>query len=163
MRVDAPSLKARGAKRKTGQRGFTLIELMVVLVILAMLAGLVAPRIFDQLDVANADAARTQVRMLRSALESYRLEVGEFPSVSDGLTALIAPPERNSHRWQGPYLADEIPMDPWGRPYVYGGPANTLQGFVLYSLGADGAEGGDDNDADIGYMLTSDNQRQASS
>lgn len=125
---------------------------MVVVVILALLAGLVAPRIFANVEKANVQTAQTQIRLLRSALETYRLEVGSFPTARQGLGALIQAPADAERHWQGPYLGDEVPLDPWHQAYVYEGPADTLQGFVLYSLGADGTKGGDGYDADIGYF-----------
>lgn len=132
--------------------GFTLVEVMVVLVILVLLAGLVGPRIFSQVDTANVRAADVQVKSLRSALQTYRLDVGRFPTTSEGLAALMSPPSDAVDYWRGPYLDDELPVDPWRNPYRYESPVDNLQGFVLYSFGADGVEGGEGNDADIGYL-----------
>ena len=135
-------------------RGFTLLELLVVLVILGLLAGLVGPRLFGKADKAKVQTAETQVQMLKSGLLTYRLDVGEFPTEQQGLKALNNRPsdERQQENWDGPYLSDDVPQDPWGRPYQYARDASHQQGFVLHSLGADGERGGEGVDADIGYM-----------
>lgn len=133
-------------------RGFSLIELMVVLVILGLLTGLVGPRLFGRVDASKVQTAETQIKMLRGALQTYRLDVGQYPSTAQGLAALMRAPAEASDWWQGPYLEDELPSDPWRAPYRYEHPADNLQGFALYSLGADSALGGEGNDADIGYL-----------
>ena len=133
-------------------RGFSLIELMVVLVILGLLTGLVGPRLFGRVDASKVQTAETQIKMLRGALQTYRLDVGQYPSTAQGLAALMRAPAEASEWWQGPYLEDELPSDPWRAPYRYEHPADNLQGFALYSLGADSALGGEGNDADIGYL-----------
>lgn len=133
------------------QKGFTLIELLVVLVILGMLAGLVGPRLFSNVDKSKVKTAQTQVKMLRGSLQTYRLDVGSYPSTEQGLTAMMSAPS-DTKNWQGPYLEDEIPKDPWGNDYQYQSPANTLQGIALYSLGADGKPGGEGLDADVGIL-----------
>ena len=135
-------------------RGFTLLELMVVLVILGLLAGLVGPRLLDRVDESKVQTANTQIKMLRGALQAFRLDVGRFPSTAEGLTALMQAPAEAAAYWKGPYLEDELPLDPWRTPYRYESPAETLQGFALYSLGADSKEGGEGTDADIGYLRT---------
>ncbi len=132
-------------------RGFTLIELLVVLVILGMLAGLVGPRLFSNVDKSKVKTAETQVKMLRGSLQTYRLDVGAYPNTEQGLAALMSKPG-DVNNWQGPYLEDEVPKDPWNNPYVYKSPVENLQGFALYSLGADGKPGGDSLDTDIGYL-----------
>ncbi len=132
-------------------RGFTLIELLVVLVILGMLAGLVGPRLFSNVDKSKVKTAETQVKMLRGALQAYRLDVGIYPRTEQGLDALMSKPAE-VQGWQGPYLEDELPRDPWNNPYVYKSPVDNLQGFALYSLGADGKQGGEGLDADVGYL-----------
>ncbi len=108
--------------------------------------------IFDRVEQTKALSAETQVKMLRGALQSYRIDVGEYPSTSEGLTALMAPPPDAAYYWDGPYLMDEIPLDPWDTPYQYEYPSETSTGFALYSLGADGRTGGEGVDADIGYL-----------
>ena len=146
-----PALRPRlGAAGRP--RGFSLIELMVVLVILGLLVGLVGPRLLGRVDTSKADTAQVQVKMLRGALLTYRLDVGQFPSTSDGLAALLAPPSKAEDFWRGPYLEDDLPLDPWRTPYRYEFPANNRQGFALYSLGADAAPGGEGINADIGYL-----------
>ncbi len=133
------------------EKGFTLIELLVVLVILGMLAGLVGPRLFSNVDKSKVKTAQTQVKMLRGSLQAYRLDVGTYPSTEQGLAAIMSAPS-NTQNWQGPYLEDELPKDPWGRDYQYKSPVNNLQGISLYSLGADGKPGGEGLDADVGIL-----------
>lgn len=137
---------------RIGNTGFTLIELMVVLVILGLLVGLVGPRLFGRVDSSKVQVAETQIKMLRGALQAYRLDIGRFPSTAEGLTALIRPPPEVAAFWSGPYVDDEIPPDPWRTPYRYEHPTDNLQGFALYSLGADAKEGGEGVNADVGYL-----------
>jgi general secretion pathway protein G len=133
------------------QKGFTLIELLVVLVILGMLAGLVGPRLFSNVDKSKVKTAQTQVKMLRGSLQTYRLDVGAYPNTEQGLAAMMSAPS-DTKNWQGPYLEDELPKDPWGHDYQYKSPVNNLQGIALYSLGADGTPGGEGLDADVGIL-----------
>jgi general secretion pathway protein G len=135
-------------------RGFTLLELMVVIAVMAVLAAVVAPNIFRHVGDARAGAARTQVELLSLALGQYALDNGQFPSTAQGLAALRSQPQddggRAARHWRGPYLAKEVPLDPWGRPYLYASPGTQgVDGFDLYSLGRDGQPGGDGEDADI--------------
>ena len=153
-RVRPDRLRGDG-KRPSRSAGFTLIELMVVLVILGLLAGLVGPRLFGRVDSSKVQTAETQIKMLRGALQAYRLDVGHYPSTAEGLAALVRPPGGNAEYWQGPYLEDEVPADPWNTPYRYEHPAENLQGFALYSLGADAEEGGEGVDAEVGYLPAS--------
>ena len=132
--------------------GFTLIELLVVLVILALLAGLVGPQLFGKIDVSKAKTAQTQVKMLYGALQSFRLDVGRYPTTEEGLDALVRPPPDAAGIWNGPYLDGEVPNDPWRTPYRYASPASNLQGIALYSLGADSKAGGEGIDGDVGYL-----------
>ena len=125
---------------------------MVVLVILGLLAGLVGPQLFGKVDQSKVQTAQTQIKMLRGALQAYRLDIGRYPSTTEGLAALMRPPQDAAAYWGGPYLDDEVPLDPWREPYRYESPAETLQGFALYSLGADSTNGGEGVDADIGYL-----------
>jgi general secretion pathway protein G len=138
-------------KREYNKRhrdGFTLIELMVVVVILGLLAALVAPRVFDKLGKANVNAAYTQIELFGTALDSYRLDVGRYPSTSAGLEALITSPS-GEEGWSGPYLKkEEVPHDPWGRPYHYESPGEHGD-YDLYSYGADNSEGGEGENRDI--------------
>lgn len=134
--------------------GFTLIEMLVVLVIIGLLAGLVGPKLFTKVDSSKVQTAQTQVKMLKGALETLRLDVGRFPTESEGLALLNTAPsdEKVRGRWRGPYLDEELPRDPWGNPYQYSIPGANNQPFALYSLGADGKRGGEGFDADVGYL-----------
>ena len=128
--------------------GFTLLELLVVLVILGLLAGLVAPRLFGNVGKSEVKVARAQIAALETALESYRLDVGRYPSTEQGLAALEkAPP--SEPRWAGPYLKKAVPVDPWGNPYQYRFPGERSGDFDLGSLGRDGRPGGSGEDADL--------------
>ena len=127
------------------------MELMIVLVILGLLAALVGPELMNRLESSKGDIADTQVKMLRSALQTYRIDVGTYPTTVQGLTALMTAPDEVAEYWRGPYLQDELPADPWRNPYQYEAPVDNLQGFFLYSFGADGARGGEGDNADIGY------------
>lgn len=135
-------------------RGFSMIELLVVLVILGMLAGLVGPRLFGKLDSSKVKTAETQIRMLKGALQTYRLDVGRYPTDEEGLIALVQKPadSRASAKWQGPYLDGELPVDPWANAYQYSNKPSGSNDFTLYSLGADGERGGDDLDEDVGFL-----------
>ncbi len=139
--------------RHTRTTGFTLIEILVVLVILGLLAGLVGPRLFGKVDSSKVRTAETQVRMLKTALQTYRLDVGRYPSAEEGLAALQLRPEgAGAPTWAGPYLDENLPADPWGNPYQYRDEPAGGQEFTLYSFGADGAPGGEGLAADIGYV-----------
>lgn len=134
--------------------GFTLLEMLVVLVIIGLIASLVGPRLFSRVDSSKVQVAETQVRLLRGAVETFRLEVGRIPTVEEGLGVLYTPPadERARARWRGPYLDEAAPDDPWGQPYHYSIPGSEGLPFAIFSLGADGKPGGEGNDADIGYL-----------
>ena len=121
-------------------RGFTLIELLVVVVIIGLLAGLVAPRYFGQVGKSNTGVARAQIEQLGKALDTYRLDVGVYPTSDQGLNALVAKPD-GVDRWQGPYLQKQVPGDPWGRAYKYKSPGDHSD-YDLYSYGSDNAPGG---------------------
>ena len=133
------------------RRGFTLIEILVVIVVSAILASMVAPNVFRHVGSAKDAAARSQVEMFGAALDAYRLDTGRYPSTDQGLGALTSPPSGNSPTtWRGPYLRKAVPLDPWNRPYVYKAPGDANPtGYDLLSLGADGAPGGDGENADI--------------
>lgn len=135
-------------------RGFSLLEMLVVLVIIGLIASLVGPRLFSRVDTSKVQVADTQARMLRGAVETYRLEVGRLPDASQGLSVLYTRPadERQAARWRGPYLDEAVPADPWGNAYQYSVPGSDGMPFALYSLGADGARGGEGNDADVGFL-----------
>ena len=128
------------------RKGFTLIELLVVMVILGMLAALVGPQIFGKVGKGKQSAARTQIEMLGQALDSYRLDVGRYPSTSEGLNALVTNP--GTQGWDGPYLKKGVPNDPWQKPYQYQSPGSHGD-YDLLSLGADGAAGGEGENKDV--------------
>ncbi|GLZ88263.1 type II secretion system protein GspG [Metapseudomonas resinovorans] len=129
------------------EQGFTLLELLVVLVVLGLLAGIVAPKYFNQLGKSETKVARAQIEGLVKALDIYRLEVGHYPSTEQGLTALVSAPS-DEPRWGGPYLQKEVPQDPWGRAYVYRAPGENGD-FDLLTLGKDGQPGGDGENAEV--------------
>jgi len=134
------------------RRGFTLIELLVVLIVLGLLASLVAPRIIGRVSEARTTTARTQLDLLGVALDSYRLDNGGYPTTEQGLAALRDRPTREPlpSSWRGPYLRKAVPMDPWGKAYIYRSPGQqNPSGFDLVSLGRDGQTGGQDEDADL--------------
>lgn len=128
-------------------QAFTLLELLVVVAIIALLAGYVGPKYFGQIGKAEVKAARAQIDGLEKALDQYRLDVGRYPTTEQGLNALVSQPA-GVERWTGPYLKKQIPPDPWGHPYVYTSPG-THGDFDLQSYGRDGKPGGSGEDADI--------------
>lgn len=133
---------------KTSQFGFTLLELLVVLVILGLLASLVGPQVLRQLSGSKTKTAALQIKELGTALDLYRLEVGRYPTSSEGLSALISAPA-NARGWNGPYLTKKtVPQDPWGNDYQYRAPGQQGE-FDLFSLGADNQEGGTGEDQDV--------------
>jgi len=127
--------------------GFTLLELLVVIVIIGLLAGYVAPRYFSQVGRSEIQVARAQIDSLEKALDQYRLDTRRYPSAEEGLAALVARPASVSG-WNGPYLKKAVPSDPWGRPFVYRVPGEKGD-FDLISLGRDGKPGGAGEDADV--------------
>lgn len=142
----------RRARRGFTRRGFTLIELLVVIAIIATLAAVVAPAVFRNVGDAKVQAARSQLEIFALALDSYRLDNDTYPANEQGLAALRTLPTAGEppRNWRGPYLRKEVPLDPWGRPYVYVAPgrANPTS-YDLYSLGRDGKPGGEGEDADL--------------
>ena len=130
-------------KRLQRNDGFTLIEILVVMAIIAMLAVMVAPNLFNQQAGAMRDVARTEISTLEAALDIYRLDVGEYPDTLDGLME----DDTDRASWNGPYLRRAVPTDPWDNEYIYEGNGRE---FTLLSYGADGVSGGEEDDADIG-------------
>ena len=135
------------ATRATRNGGFTLLELLVVMVIIGLLAGYVAPRYFSQIGKAEVKVARAQLDSIEKALDQYRLDTGHYPTQEQGLLAVSKKPA-NEPRWEGPYLKKEVPLDPWGRSFVYKIPG-TRGDFDLGSLGKDGVPGGTGEAADL--------------
>ena len=133
---------------KLKQQGFTLLELLVVIVIIGLLAGYVAPRYFSQVGKSEIQVAKAQIESLEKALDQFRLDNRRYPSTEEGLDALVTKPT-TATSWNGPYLKKSVPSDPWGRAYVYRVPGSKGE-FDLYSLGKDGKPGGTGEDADIG-------------
>jgi general secretion pathway protein G len=129
--------------------GFTLIEILVVIVVISVLATLVAPNVFRHVGTAKDATARSQIEMLGAALDAYRLDYGRYPSTNEGLAVLWLAPVGDSE-WMGPYLRKVVPNDPWKRPYEYTSPGEiNSSGYDLLSYGADGRPGGERDDADI--------------
>lgn len=133
------------------QRGFTMIELLVVLVILGLMAGFIGPKVLGKGESAKVGTTKTQLKALKSALQTYKLDVGEYPSTQDGLQALNTSPDsaKAKQNWQGPYLDGKLPQDGWGNPFQYRREAHGLEDVTLMSLGADGKPGGEGLDADL--------------
>jgi general secretion pathway protein G len=132
--------------------GFTLLEVLVVLMVIALLAALVGPQIVGRVSEARSTAAKTQMELFALALDNYRLDNGSYPTTEQGLAALRERPRRGPApmSWHGPYLRKDVPVDPWGRPYLYKCPGERNPGgFDLVTLGRDGTSGGSGEDADI--------------
>jgi general secretion pathway protein G len=138
-----------GIRRRTSSAspGFTLLELLVVVAIIGLLVGYVAPRYFGQIGKSEVNAAKAQIDALEKALDQYRLDTGRYPATELGLNALLQRPQ-NEPKWNGPYLKKAVPPDPWGKPYVYRAPGEKGD-FDLISYGKDGAPGGTGENADI--------------
>jgi general secretion pathway protein G len=138
------------ARSRRAAKGFTLIEIMVVVVIIGLLAAMIAPNIMGNLDRAEINRARQDVRSIETALNLYRLDNFRYPSTDEGLQALVTNPgESSAPNWKAGGYLKSMPLDPWNRPYLYLNPGRQGE-FDVFSLGADGQEGGDGNNADIG-------------
>jgi general secretion pathway protein G len=147
FRPDQLQRAARGARS-----GFTLLELLVVIAIIATLAAIVAPAVFRNVGDAKASAAKSQIEIFTMALNSYRLDNDSYPTTDQGLEALRTLPTTGEapRNWKGPYLSRIVPLDPWGRPYLYVAPGReNPTSFDLYTLGRDGKPGGESEDADV--------------
>lgn len=142
----------RGRKSR---EGYSLLEILVVLSIIALIAAVVGPRLFAQLDKSKTQTARLQIRSLEAALETMRLDIGRLPTEQEGLGLLMQANPEQVPGWSGPYLDKDLPSDPWGRPYIYVAPAAATAGAPgetrarVISYGADGQEGGDGVNADV--------------
>ncbi len=134
-------------QRKSDEKGFTLIELLIVIVILGLLAGLVGPKMFSKVGASKQKTAKAQISLFETALDTYRLDVGRYPTTEEGLDALRHKPE-GVDNWDGPYLPKDVPKDPWGRPYIYRSPGEHGP-YDILSYGADGQPGGEGEDADV--------------
>ncbi|MDA8404022.1 MAG: type II secretion system major pseudopilin GspG [Desulfobacteraceae bacterium] len=135
-------------KRIKGNGGFTLIELLIVMIILGLLAALVAPRMFGKVGTSKQKAAKAQMSLFETALDTYRLDMGKYPTTEQGLKALREKPQ-DADSWDGPYLPKEIPLDPWGQAYVYVCPGEHGD-YDIQSYGADKQPGGEGENIDIG-------------
>ncbi|WP_019143015.1 type II secretion system major pseudopilin GspG [Noviherbaspirillum massiliense] len=136
-----------GKPRQPNSSGFTLLELLVVMVIIGLLAGYVGPKYFSQIGKSETKTALAQIDALGKALDQYRLDTGHYPSTEQNLTALFTRPA-NEPKWDGPYLKKAVPPDPWGKPYVYKQPGDHGD-YDLFSYGKDGEPGGTGDAADI--------------
>ncbi len=132
--------------KRRAEAGFTLMELLVVLVIVGLLAAFVGPLIYQRISLAKQTAARSQIESFATALDTYLIDVGQFPTTEQGLGSLRTNPGEAT--WKGPYLRKEVPLDPWGASYVYRAPGRS-GGYEIISYGSDRIEGGTDDAADI--------------
>ncbi len=146
MPTDHPSIGEGSSPRRLAH-GFTLLELLVVMVIIGLLAAYVGPRFFSQIGKSEQKAAKAQLDAFEKALDQYRLDTGRYPTTDQGLAALMARPG-NEARWNGPYLKKAVPPDPWGRPYLYKLPGEHGE-YDLWSYGKDGQAGGTGDDEDV--------------
>lgn len=155
-RQQIPSQKR--PERPLGTKGFSLLEMLVVLAIMGLLAALVAPRLFNQVDKSKLTVAETQARSLMTALETLKLDIGRYPTREEGLSLLVNRPQDpvSAREWMGPYMEEGVPVDPWGNAYSYSPAGLDESGFqqkpYVFSLGADNAPGGSGMNKDIGRI-----------
>ena len=142
-----PAISPRAARRVHAS-GFTLLELLVVIVIIGLLAAYVGPKYFSQLGKSEVTIAKAQIEAFEKSLDTYRLDLGRYPSTEEGLAALLTAPASGAAKWNGPYLKKAVPLDPWGHPFQYRAPGPKGE-FEILSLGRDGQPGGGGEDADI--------------
>lgn len=135
--------------KKHGRSGFTLLELLVVVAIIGLLAAYVGPKYYSQIGKSEHGLAKSQIEAFARAAGAFRVDVGRFPTAEEGLAALRAKPV-SAAKWNGPYLDRDIPLDPWGRPYLYRWPSSRGGDFDVESLGKDGQPGGEGENADVG-------------
>jgi len=133
--------------KKRNRRGFTLIEIIIVVIIMSLIATLIVPRLFKKVESSKQRIAKTQIILIENAVKMFKLDTGRYPSTAEGLKALMDKPA-GINQWDGPYLEKGIPKDPWGRDYLYVYPGKNYV-FEITSLGADGQEGGEDENKDI--------------
>ena len=141
MAFPQPFRRVRPSGAASAKAGYSLLEILIVLAIIALIAALVGPRLFAQFDKSKVTAARVQVKSLESAVETMRLDIGRYPTAAEGLGLLDAAPGEGVANWSGPYLAGGLPKDPWGRPYVYVAPTGEGVEPKVVSYGADGRPG----------------------
>jgi general secretion pathway protein G len=147
LQVEVPEVTAE-ARVTTSEAGVTLIEMLVVVTIIALFAAIVGPRLLSRGDAAKVTAARSQIESFTNQLAMYKLDTGTFPSTEQGLQALRIKPE-NVEQWQGPYANQDIPLDPWGHPFVYKFPGDHGDEPDIISYGGDGQPGGEGTNADV--------------
>ncbi len=133
-------------RKLNNKKGITLVELLVVMVIIGLIAALVGPRLFPKLGKGKQAAAKAQIELLGQALDQYRLDTGSYPTTEQGLNALMTNP--GVDKWEGPYLKKGLPVDPWGKPYIYQHPGSHGE-YDLFSYGRDGKPGGEGEDKDV--------------
>ena len=146
-------MKNPGMPNLSKRCGFTLVEILVVIVVISLLAALVAPNVFRNVDAAKTAAARSQIEMIGAALDMYRMDNSAYPTADQGLEALRREPLNEPHpgNWRGPYLRKDVPLDPWGRPYIYQ-PFDDVFGFELKTFGSDAKVGGSGDAEDISNL-----------
>lgn len=140
---------AGAAPKRDRSAGYSLMEVLIAVAIIAVLATLIAPRLFGQLDQSRETAARTQIRMIETSLDTFRLDMGRYPTREEGLSVLVTPSADMVGNWNGPYVDGGMPNDPWGVPYRYAASDDPSMRGIVYSLGADGERGGEGNNQDI--------------